>query len=152
MGDYSLSQDPEDYGAGSWSNPATRVAPSGEISMLKQHDAFTTKFNSAYFGARTNGMTTADFSFTQLVDFGDGDAHFSYGRVAFEVSGTFTYSHDSMGNTMWSAPGTLFLFDDHYDFDVESNNPAISAFARLQYHDIVYSYVNSGEFSLDFSE
>ncbi len=129
LADNSLSQAPvDDTGVGSWGNPATRLATSHEKDLLQNDGAFTKSFTTTLFEGQS-----ANYSFTQLIDYGlTSDIGLSYGQVLYTVSGTIT----KQNNTYSTNP--LFTFDDRYDFNV--NNPATAAFARLQFHDIVYNY------------
>lgn len=150
LGDLSLSNDPTDYpGLGSFNNPLYRVSPSDEINLLKSEAAFTDFFSDDFFGGLA--QASSNVSLTQRIDYPHGtDAGFSYGRVDFEVSGNFSYSDLGNGWTQRSID-PLFLFDDRYDFNIGSNNPAIQALARLQFHDLIYSFVNSGEWFGSYS-
>lgn len=152
LGDFSLANDPEDHtGVGSFNNPYSRLAPSDEIAMLRTHSAFTGVFTNAYFAALTSGGSAPSVAFTQLIEYPyNTDAGFSYGRVLFSVEGEFSYTALSGGGQRWTI-NALFMFDDRYDFNVESNNPAVAAFARLQYHDIAYNFINSGEWFGSYS-
>lgn len=140
LADYSLSQDPEDYtGVGSFGNPATRLATSSEKDLLQNDGAFSKTFTTTLFQGQSS-----NYSFNQVVDYGlTSDIGLSYGHVLYTVSGTIT----RQGATYSTAP--LFAFDDRYDFNVD--NPATAAFARLQFHDIAYNYINSGEFFGSYS-
>ena len=140
LADYSLSQDPDDYtGVGAYNNPATRLATSGETNALQNDSAFSDIFTTALFqGCSTN------YSFTQVVSYSlQSDIGLAYGHVAYTVSGEIQQS----GGEYNTHP--LFIFDDRYDFNV--SNPALSAFARLQFHDIALNYINSGEFFGSYS-
>ena len=152
LGDFSLANDPEDHaGVGSFNNPYSRLAPSDEIAMLRTHSAFTGVFTDGYFAALTSGGSATTVAFTQLIEYPyNTDAGFSYGRVLFSVEGEFSYTALSGGGQRWTI-NPLFMFDDRYDFNVGSNNPAIAAFARLQYHDIAYNFINSGEWFGSYS-
>ncbi len=150
LGDLSLSNDPTDYtGLGSFNNPLYRVSPADEINLVRSEAAFTNFFSNDFFGGLA--QASSDVSLTQRIDYPHGtDAGFSYGRVDFQVSGNFSYSDLGNGWTQWSID-PLFLFDDRYDFNIGSSNPAIQAFARLQFHDLIYSFVNSGEWFGSYS-
>jgi hypothetical protein len=124
---------------GSYNNPATRTAASGEKQLLNTDNAFTSVLNTDSFK-----QYTGHYEFTQLVTYSlQTDIGLAYGRVMYTISG------DVVQNGSMYSTDALFTFDDRYDFDV--NNPAYAAFARLQYHDITFNYINSGEFFKDYS-
>ncbi len=113
-----------------------RTAAADEITSLHTSDKFSSLFNKSYFQTKWAAGTTSG---TDLVDYsGISDLGHSYGRVAFDysisLSGTSSYDVN-------------FAFEDIYDFNPASNNPAIQAFNRLQQAGIASIYTSSGTFS-----
>ncbi len=116
-----------------------RFAESDELEALNSSNKFSDLFNKAYFQAKYSAGTTTG---TDLVDYsGISDLGHSYGRVSFDytisLSGTNSYSVD-------------FSFEDIYDFNPTSGNPAIRAFNRLQQAGIASIYTTSGTFTKSY--
>jgi len=121
-----------------------KTASSSEITDMKAASGFTSMFNKAYFAALE---PSGYYNQNEIVNFSSGDLHYSYGQVAFNATGNFTYDAQSK----WSTD-VAFSFNDLYDFDPTSSNPAILAFNRLQVNNYAGYYSTSGTFNMPFSE
>ena len=124
-----------------------RAAPSDEINALKTSSCFTNTFNSSYFNSLASAGSYNISGSSSLIDYGKiTDIGNAYGRVAYTVAGTFSWS-----NGKWTTVAT-FTFDDKYDFNPNSSNPAIAAFNRLQTNGYASTFTSTGSFTMTFVE